>query len=215
MWWRRKKRPLPSRLVVGLGNPGPDYADTRHNVGVRVLERFAERCGGTLDRPRFHSRYGVVTLAPGPGEEAGLAVGLLAPQTYMNRSGEAVVGALGALPVAEPGHLLVVFDDVDLPFGRLRLRPGGGAGGHRGLSDIIDCLGQRDFARLRVGVDRPPPGADTAAYVLEPFDAREREELPDLLDRACEALECALREGVVAAMNRFNRDSGTGEPESG
>lgn len=202
MWWRRK-RPRPGRLVVGLGNPGPGYADTRHNVGVRVLEHFAARCGAALDTRRYRSRFGAGALPAAEGAEP-LELGLLAPQTWMNRSGEAVAAALADLPVAEPAHLIVVFDDVDLPFGRLRLRPGGGAGGHRGLADIIERLGRNDFPRLRVGVDRPPPGVDTAAWVLEPFSPSEAPRLPALLDRACEALECALREGVVPAMNRFN-----------
>lgn len=204
MWWRRK-RARPGRLVVGLGNPGPGYADTRHNVGVRVLERFAARCGAALDAKRYRSRFGAGALPAPQGGEA-LEVGLLAPQTFMNRSGEAVAAALADLPVAEPAHLIVVFDDVDLPFGRLRLRPGGGAGGHRGLADVIERLGRSDFPRLRVGVDRPPPGVDTAAYVLEPFNSDEAARLPDLLERACQALECALREGVLSAMNRFNKD---------
>jgi len=204
--------------VVGLGNPGPGYADTRHNVGVRVLEHFAIRCGAALDARRYRSRFGAGALAAETDGAEPLEVGLLAPQTYMNRSGEAVAAALADLPVAEPAHLIVVFDDVDLPFGRLRLRPGGGAGGHRGLADIIERLGRNDFPRLRVGVDRPPPGDDTAAYVLEPFTPSEAERLPALLERACEALECALRQGVVPAMNRHNRDDGAeteaGGPES-
>ena len=212
MWWRRKRR-RPDRLLVGLGNPGARYADTRHNAGTLVLERLAERRGGALDQGRYRSRFGVVRLGDGadrgqpaadsPSADA-IEVGLLAPQTYMNRSGEAVAQALADLPVSETTHFWVIFDDVDLPFGRLRLRPEGGAGGHRGLADIIERLGRSDFPRLRFGIGRPPAGESTADYVLRPFSPDELVQLPELLDRACDALEYALRRGIVSAMNAFN-----------
>jgi PTH1 family peptidyl-tRNA hydrolase len=126
------------KLVVGLGNPGPRYADTRHNVGVRVIERFARDHAIALDAHRYASRFGSGEVAHG---DARLAVALLAPETFMNRSGEAVVQAASALEIVDvASDLVVVFDDVDLPFGRLRLRPSGGAGGHRGLADVIERL---------------------------------------------------------------------------
>ena len=192
------------KLVVGLGNPGPRYAETRHNVGVRVLERFAREHGLALDARRFASRFGSGWLAQ---EGAPLAVALLAPETFMNRSGEAVAEAVAELEVADvASDLLVVLDDVDLPFGRLRLRAAGGAGGHRGLGDVIERLARRDFARLRFGVGRPAPEQDTTEHVLEAFSAEEQAALPAHIDRAARAVAAALRSGVYAAMNEFNRD---------
>ena len=192
------------KLVVGLGNPGPRYADTRHNVGVRVLERFASDHGLALDAHRSASRFGSGSIANG-GER--LDVALLAPETFMNRSGEAVAQAAAALELADvAADLLIVFDDVDLPFGRLRLRPSGGAGGHRGLADVIERLARRDFARLRFGVGRPAPEQDTRRHVLEEFSPAEQQALPDHIARAARAIEAALCVGVYAAMNEFNRD---------
>ena len=192
------------KLVVGLGNPGPRYADTRHNVGVRVLERFAGEHGLALDARRFASRFASGELAHGGGR---LAVALLAPETFMNRSGEAVAEAIAELGVADvASDLLVVLDDVDLPFGRLRLRAAGGAGGHRGLADVIERLARRDFARLRFGVGRPAPEQETTDHVLEAFSAEERAVLPEHIARAARAIEAALCAGVYAAMNEFNRD---------
>ncbi|HKA13882.1 MAG TPA: aminoacyl-tRNA hydrolase [Myxococcota bacterium] len=192
------------KLVVGLGNPGPRYADTRHNAGVRVLERFARDHGIALDARRFGSRLGRGWLA---GEGPALEVALLAPETFMNRSGEAVAEAVDELGVADvAADLLVALDDVDLPFGRLRLRPAGGSGGHRGLSDVIERLARRDFARLRFGVGRPAADRETVDHVLEPFSPAEQVLLPERIARAARALESALRHGVAAAMNEFNRD---------
>jgi PTH1 family peptidyl-tRNA hydrolase len=201
------------KLVVGLGNPGPRYADTRHNAGVRVLERFARDHGLALDARRFGSRFGSGWLA---GEGPPLEVALLAPETFMNRSGQAVADAVGSLGLADvAGDLLVVLDDVDLPFGRLRLRPAGGAGGHRGLADVIECLARRDFARLRFGVGRPAADQETADHVLEAFTASEQAVLPERIARAARAVEAALRQGVAAAMNEFNRDPGDGDAGDG
>jgi PTH1 family peptidyl-tRNA hydrolase len=196
------------KLVVGLGNPGPRYADTRHNVGVRVLEHFAGEHGLALDARRFASRFGTGEVTHGEGR---LPVALLAPETFMNRSGEAVAEAVAQLGVADVAtDLLVVLDDVDLPFGRLRLRPSGGSGGHRGLADVIERLARNDFARLRFGVGRPALEQDTVDHVLETFSAEERAVLPGHIARAARALEAALRVGVYAAMNEFNRDPDAG-----
>ena len=198
------------KLVVGLGNPGPRYADTRHNVGVRVLERFAREHGLALDARRFGSRFGSGSLA---GGQPPIAVALLAPETFMNRSGEAVAAAVAELAIEDTASdLLVVLDDVDLPFGRLRLRAAGGAGGHRGLADVIERLARSDFARLRFGVGRPTPDQDTADHVLEAFSSEEQAVLPERIERAARAIGAALRLGVAAAMNEFNRDPGAGVP---
>jgi peptidyl-tRNA hydrolase, PTH1 family len=192
------------KLVVGLGNPGPRYANTRHNVGVRVLEHFAGEHGFALDARRFASRFGTGEVTHG---EERLAVALLAPETFMNRSGEAVAEAVAQLGVADvASDLLVVLDDVDLPFGRLRLRPSGGSGGHRGLADVIERLARSDFARLRFGVGRPAPELGTVDHVLEEFSTAEQALLPEHIARAARALEAALCVGVYAAMNEWNRN---------
>jgi PTH1 family peptidyl-tRNA hydrolase len=192
------------KLVVGLGNPGKRYARTRHNVGWRVAERFAGDCGLRIDRDAYGGRYGEGALRCG---DRALEVGVLLPLDFMNLSGDAVAEALAELPIEDVrSDLLVAFDDVDLPFGRLRLRPGGGAGGHRGLTHIIERLGRNDFPRLRFGVGRGPAGTDTAAWVLESFSPDEEAALPPLVARAAQALAAALCDGIAAAMNAWNRD---------
>jgi PTH1 family peptidyl-tRNA hydrolase len=186
------------KLIVGLGNPGPRYARTRHNVGFRVLEALEARAGVGLAARRFAGRFAEGTLA-------GERVGLLAPETWMNRSGEAVAQALAELPVADPAQeLLVVFDDRDLPLGRLRLRARGSSGGHNGLADVLERLGSKEVPRLRFGIGRPSEPRDTVDYVLEPFTPPEEELLALAVPRAVAAVECFVREGVAAAMNRFN-----------
>jgi PTH1 family peptidyl-tRNA hydrolase len=187
------------KLVVGLGNPGPEYAETRHNAGLRIVERLAERHSIALKRElRLEARLG-------EGEVRGVHVALLAPLAFMNASGRAVLAALAALPALDPAQdLLVVYDDLDLPFGRLRIRPGGGAGGHRGLADVQERLGRSDFPRLRFGIGRPASGEDPIDYVLAPFGAAETAVLAERLAAAAEALETALAEGVAAAMERYN-----------
>jgi len=186
-------------LVVGLGNPGPEYADTQHNVGFRVVERLAERHGIGLRRERrFSGLFG-------DGIANGVAVGLLEPHTWMNLSGQAVLAAVDALPIGDlASDLVVVYDDLDLPFGRLRVRPGGGAGGHNGLADIQERLGRSDFPRVRFGIGRPPPGEDPVEYVLAPFAAEQRAALDARIALAADAIEAILAEGVAIAMNRFN-----------
>lgn len=193
-------------LLVGLGNPGPRYARTRHNAGFRIVEHFALRHGIALDRDCCGGRFGRGRL-----RVSGLEVAILEPLTFMNLSGEAVAAALRALALEDPAReLLVVLDDVDLPVGRLRLRAAGGAGGHRGLGHIQDCLGRRDQRRLRFGVGRPDAGQETADYVLSPFTPEQEAALPAQLERACDALEAALGDDFAEAMNRFNRDPAPG-----
>jgi PTH1 family peptidyl-tRNA hydrolase len=200
------------KLVVGLGNPGPRYAGTRHNAGFRVVERLAERRRVSLDQERFQGRFGQGWLPAGEGPALELA--LLLPLTFMNLSGAAVAEAVEGLGLEDPAaDLLVAVDDVDLPFGRLRLRPSGGAGGQRGLADVIEALGRKDFPRLRFGVGRPEGDLETADWVLSPFSADEAAALPGRLDAAVEAVELALLEGVPAAMNRFNRSPDSEAPD--
>jgi PTH1 family peptidyl-tRNA hydrolase len=196
-----------------LGNPGPRYASTRHNVGFRIVERFAEahdialasRRLGWLFRRRIRGRFGCGTVAAPEGRT--VEVGVLAPGTYMNLSGEAVLEALRLFPVGDVSQdLLVALDDVDLPFGRLRLRPGGGSAGHKGLAHVTLRLGRSDFPRLRFGVGRPPGSLDTTDHVLEPFSPDQERVLDDRIGVAVEAIEAALVEGVAAAMNRYNRE---------
>jgi PTH1 family peptidyl-tRNA hydrolase len=188
--------------VVGLGNPGPRHARTRHNLGFRVAERFAADHGIELLREEFGGRFGTGQIA---GAGAAVPVAVLEPMTLMNRSGEAVAEAVATLPVPDPARdLLVVLDDVDLPFGRLRLRPAGGSGGHRGLADVIERLARDDFARLRFGVGRSAGGHATADHVLEGFAPAEERALPELVARAADAVTLALTGGLAAAMDRYN-----------
>jgi PTH1 family peptidyl-tRNA hydrolase len=195
------------KLVVGLGNPGPRYARTRHNVGFRVLDAVAARLRAGPAEERFAGRYAEGWL----GAER---VGLLAPGTFMNRSGEAVAQALAALPLADPAaDLLVVFDDADLPLGRLRLRARGSSGGHNGLADVLERLGTDAVPRLRFGIGRPDAPRDTVDWVLEPFAADEEALLEQALPRAAHAAACFLAEGAAAAMNRFNGPWPEAEPQ--
>jgi len=184
------------KLVVGLGNPGERYADTRHNIGCMVVVRLAARAGVALKRPAYQGLCGVGRLV---GEEATL----LLPQTYMNRSGASVAPACQSLGIA-PGDLIVVHDEIDLPFGTLRIKVGGGHGGHNGLRSIIDALGHGDFIRVRLGVGRPPVDGDVSGYVLSRFASAERQALVDLLEQAAAAVETILTRGPAATMNEFN-----------
>jgi PTH1 family peptidyl-tRNA hydrolase len=184
------------KLVVGLGNPGERYADTRHNIGFMVVSRLAARAGVALKRSGYQGIYGV-------GRLAGAEVTALLPQTYMNRSGASVAPACQSLGIA-PGDLIVVHDEIDLPFGTLRVKVGGGHGGHNGLRSIVDALGHGDFVRVRLGVGRPPAGGDVSAYVLSRFSSAERTLLDGYLDAAGEALEFLLQRGAQDAMNTYN-----------
>lgn len=186
------------KLLVGLGNPGRRYAGTRHNVGSDAVERLAERAAIPLSQRRFHGRFGRGSLRAAD-------VALLLPETYMNRSGLAVAEALRFLPLEDPARdLLVVYDDADLPLGRLRLRARGSDGGHRGLASVLEALGSRDIPRLRLGVGRPPARIDTVDWVLTPFAPEEREAAAAMRDAAADALESFVEEGIEVAMNRHN-----------
>ncbi|KIH76384.1 peptidyl-tRNA hydrolase [Geoalkalibacter ferrihydriticus] len=184
------------KLIVGLGNPGETYANTRHNVGFMAVRRIADRTGIALKKKGYQGLYGVGRLA---GEE----VTLLQPHTYMNLSGASVGSACKSLGVS-PGDLLVLHDDVDLPFGTLRIKLSGGHGGQKGVRHIKEVLGSEDFLRLRIGVGRPVAGQEVADYVLRAFAREEMEVLDSLLDRAAQAVEAILRDGVQKAMNTYH-----------
>lgn len=164
-----------------------------------MVERFARRHRIPLSEERYGGLFGL-------GRAVGRSVGVLQPLTWMNLSGDSVLSALQGLHVEEPARdLLVVVDDLDLPFGRLRLRPSGGPGGHRGLASIIGALGSSRFARLRIGIGRPPAGRDAVAYVLEAFGEAEENALSGALDAAASGVEAFLADGVVPAMSQVNR----------
>jgi len=185
-------------LIVGLGNPGKKYAAHRHNVGFHVVEALARAHGLSFSRQKSFQAHAA------EGCIAGQRAILAKPQTFMNLSGR-TVGRLVRARQIGLGRLLVVYDDLDLPLGRLRLRAEGGAGGHKGMRSIIDTLGSQAFARLRVGIDRPPGRMDPADYVLLPFRAEEKVVLARVVERAVAAVECWLAEGVIAAMDQFNQ----------
>jgi PTH1 family peptidyl-tRNA hydrolase len=190
-----------SKLVVGLGNPGREYADTRHNIGFAVVDRLAAKFNCSFRKKwRFSAEVAEAAM-----NDAGKVM-LAKPQTYMNRSG-AAVNALLKWSKIEPAQLLVVVDDADLPLGQIRLRASGGSGGHNGLRSIIEALGGNEgFARLRVGIGRSKPtGADITDHVLGKFAPQERESAEEAAATAVEAIECCLREGLAEAMNQFNR----------
>jgi peptidyl-tRNA hydrolase, PTH1 family len=190
--------PSPTRqtLVVGLGNPGKRYERTRHNVGFRVLELVAERHGKVVWRSKFEGAFADVPA---------LGAMLLMPQTYMNDSGESVRPAAAFYKVP-PQRLLVVCDDINLPFGRLRLRRSGSDGGHNGLKSIILALDTLDFPRLRIGIGRSGP--DAIDHVIGAFTNDEEEALPAILDRAAAGVETFVREGSDAAIAVVNADGG-------
>ncbi len=184
------------KLIVGLGNPDRRYQHTRHNVGWEVIDRLARRLGVAVDQ---EDGWAIV----GSGKIGRHRVLLAKPQTYVNLSGTAVSHLLrrhrGKLQ-----DLVVIVDDLDLPLGRLRLRPGGSHGGHNGLRSIIDAVGSDAFPRLRVGIGRPPEGVDPADHVLTRFTPAERVGIDAALERAVDAVETVIRQGLQAAMNRFN-----------
>jgi PTH1 family peptidyl-tRNA hydrolase len=184
------------KLIVGLGNPGQVYAGTRHNVGFDVIDVLASRLGVSLAREKFHGWYD-------EGEIGGERVVLLKPTTYMNRSGRAVLAA-GRFYKLQFDQLLVVSDDIALPVGRLRMRPGGSSGSHNGLQDIIDRLGTDAWCRLRIGIGEPL--GDPSVYVLCRFDVQEEAVMRRARQRAADAVECWVTEGVDPAMTRFNGD---------
>ncbi len=184
-------------LIAGLGNPGPEYEVTRHNIGFMLVDRLGERYGIECASEGGGSLWG-------SGRIAGSEVLLLKPQTYMNGSGVAVCSAAGELSI-EAASIIVAYDDSDLPPGRLKLKKGGGSGGHKGVESIISCLGSGDFVRVRLGIGRPDSSAEgLSGYVLEPFTQDECKVVDDLLARAADSIELFIKEGIGPAMNSFN-----------
>ena len=183
-------------LIAGLGNPGPSYAGNRHNAGYLAADVLAARAG-----VRF--RAGKFRAMAAEGRVAGLGVIIVKPLTFMNDSGVAVGGISGYHRIGA-GQIVVVHDELDLPFGAIRLKRGGGDNGHNGLRSVTAHLGTREYYRVRIGIGRPPGRMDPAAYVLRDFSAAERKELPYLLDRAADAVEALLTDGLTVAQNRFH-----------
>ncbi len=183
-------------LIAGLGNPGRRYAGNRHNLGFQCLDRLAAAHRLAFDRTMHRARIAAGTIA-------GQRVVLAKPLTFMNLAGQAV-GPLVHWYKVPLDRLLVIYDELDLPLGTIRLRPSGSSGGHKGLTSIIQALGSQDFPRLRVGIGRPPSGWDPADYVLHDFTRDEAATIAGAYDRVTAAVECWLSEGLVAAMNRFN-----------
>ncbi|MFB0536293.1 MAG: aminoacyl-tRNA hydrolase [Anaerolineae bacterium] len=191
---RARDKPV-EKLIVGLGNPGRQYAYNRHNVGFQCLDRLAQAHGLS-----FAQRRAKASLALGTITDVGVV--LAKPLTYMNLSGQAVRQLVNSYQLSLE-DILVIYDDLDLPLGTIRLRPEGGSGGHKGMRSIIEALGSQAFPRLRVGIDRPP-GNDAVSYVLSDFTADERITLESVYERVVAAVELFLREGIEAAMNAYN-----------
>ena len=191
-------------LIIGLGNPGRGYANNRHNVGFICLSYFASTQGICFDKKQGCARIG-------RGEVAGNKVVLAKPQTYMNLSGESVSRLIKKFDISLD-NLLVIHDDLDLPLGRIRIRYGGGSGGHKGINSIINKLGSQDFTHLRVGIGRPVKNEGTTefsddeiiTYVLGGFTPDEKQTIAQVIPRVSEAIYCLLTEGLTAAMNRYN-----------
>jgi PTH1 family peptidyl-tRNA hydrolase len=192
------------KLIVGLGNPGKTYAHNRHNVGFRCLNYLAKLHSIPVKKHQCRSQVGI-------GKIAGIEVLLAKPKTFVNLSGEAV-GRLAQKYKIAVNDLIVIYDDLDLPLGKLRLRAGGSAGGHKGINSIISALGSKDFPRIKVGIGRPTKEDGTAitdedvivGYVLSNFTPQEEAAIKPTIVTAAEAIHCILTEGIVAAMNKFN-----------
>ncbi len=189
-------------LIVGLGNPGREYRENRHNVGFMAVDRMAKSLDITLGRMQSKALVGTANFA-------GNRLVLVKPQTYMNLSGQAVSGLLHFYK-APVKNLLVLHDDIDLPFGWLRIRPDGGSGGQRGVASIIEQLGSQQFARMRIGIGRPPGQKRAADYVLQDFHPDEQEILDGILESAVKAVQVFIKDGLTPAMNLFNGDQQKG-----
>ncbi|MFE7844395.1 aminoacyl-tRNA hydrolase [Microbacterium sp. NPDC057407] len=187
-----------SWLIVGLGNPGPRYELTRHNVGQLVLDELAARRGETFRAHKANARVAETWLRPG-----GAKLVLAKPNTFMNVSGGPVAGLAKFYGIGAD-HVVVVHDELDIPFDSIKLKTGGGHGGHNGVRDVAKALGSADFARVRVGIGRPPGRQDPADWVLDPFSAGERKDLPILLTDAADAVEQLVGEGLVAAQQKHH-----------
>jgi PTH1 family peptidyl-tRNA hydrolase len=185
------------KLIVGLGNPGREYQGTRHNLGFRIVDALAREAGIDLSTSKFQGEYG-------QGSFEGQKIALLKPQTYMNLSGSSVAPAARFYKV-EPEDLIVVHDELDLPFGRLQLKKGGGTGGHKGLASIVQQLGSNDFVRVRIGIGKPETKERTVGHVLSGFGKEESAQLEEIASRAVSAVRTILQSGLAQAMNQFNQ----------
>lgn len=182
--------------IVGLGNPGREYGRTRHNIGFWVMDALAERHGINVQRRRFRSLFG-------KGRIAGHEALVVKPQIFMNNSGQPV-DLVARFYRLDPSDLLIVYDDIALETGQLRVRRKGSPGGHKGMRNIIDCLGTDEIPRVRLGIGAPPPAQDARHYVLSPFKPSEQDIADELIFKAANAVEFILTEGLDAAMNKFN-----------
>lgn len=187
---------LEKYLIIGLGNPGREYASNRHNVGFQVVDRLAARHGMAFKK--LQSKAFVTS-----GKITGCSVILAKPQAFMNLSG-GPVASLAKFYKMTLDHLLVIADDIDLPVGTIRMRPSGGSGGQNGMKNIIERLGSEEFPRLRIGIGRPPGRMEPAAYVLQDFDREQLQVVVDAYARAADAVELWLTDGIELAMSRFN-----------
>ncbi len=183
-------------LIAGLGNPGPEYAGNRHNAGFLVADLLAGRAGVSFKRDRSRAHVAV-------GQLDGMPVVLAKPMTYMNLSG-GPVASLRSFYKIPAERIVAVHDELDIPFGSIRLKLGGGDNGHNGLRSLTAALGTRDYYRVRVGIGRPPGRMDAADYVLRDFTKAERAELPEIVDRAADAVQALLKGGLAAAQNEFH-----------
>lgn len=187
-----------SWLVVGLGNPGPGYASHRHNVGQMALAELAHRISATFKSHKVNATVAEARLSPG-----GPKLILAKPNSFMNLSGGPVAGLLRFYDL-DAARLVVLHDELDIPFDTIRIKSGGGHGGHNGIRDIAAAIGTPDFVRVRIGIGRPPGRQDAAEFVLKPFTGAEREVLPSLLSDAADATELVITEGLLAAQTRFH-----------
>jgi PTH1 family peptidyl-tRNA hydrolase len=185
-------------LLAGLGNPGPQYAGNRHNVGFMVADVLAARVGSGFRRDKSRAQAA-------SGRLNGVPVIIAKPMSFMNLSGQAL-SALAGFYKIPPARLVVIHDELDLPFGTIRLKVGGGDGGHNGLRSVTRTLAAKEYYRVRVGIGRPPGRQDPADYVLRDFGTAERKELPLVLERAADAVEALVRLGLAAAQNEFHPD---------
>ena len=184
-------------MVVGLGNPGPQYAKTRHNIGFMVADLLAARLGAPF---KVHKRSGAEIVT---GRLGNRSVVVAKPRTFMNESGRHI-GPLAKFYSVSPADVIVIHDELDIDFGKIRLKLGGGEGGHNGLRSVVNALGTKDFQRIRIGIGRPPGRKDPAAFVLENFTAAERNEVPTICEQAADATELLLQAGLEAAQNRLH-----------
>jgi PTH1 family peptidyl-tRNA hydrolase len=184
-------------LVVGLGNPGPQYAKTRHNVGFMVADLLAARLGAPF---KVHKRSGAEIVT---GRLGNRSVVVAKPRTFMNESGRHI-GPLAKFYSVSPADMIVIHDELDIDFGKIRLKLGGGEGGHNGLRSVANALGTKDFQRVRIGIGRPPGRKDPAAFVLEPFTAAERAELATICELAADATELLIAAGLEPAQNQVH-----------